>query len=30
MDSYMECYREYIHNFESGFWYVSAQSFNEG
>ena len=26
----MECYRQYIYHFKSGFPYVSAQSFNEG
>ena len=30
IDTYMECYRQYIHHFKSGFPYVSAQSFNEG
>ena len=30
MDTYIECYRRYIHHFKSGFPYVSAKSFNEG
>ena len=30
MDTYMECYKQYIHHFKSGFPYVSAQNFNEG
>ena len=30
MNTYIECYRQYIHHFKSGFPYVSAQSFNEG
>ena len=30
MDTHMECYRQCIHHFKSGFPYVSAQSFNEG
>ena len=30
MDTYMECYKQYIHHFKSGFPYVSAQNLNEG
>ena len=30
MVMYIECYRQYIDHFKSGFPYVSAQSFNKG
>ena len=30
IDTFIECYGQYIDHFKSGFPYVSSQSFNEG